>query len=863
VARALAPRGEKLVTGLWAMTVIGSAQALGTVHVPVLLVVASVGLLACIVCYRGRLVHGWRVPAPALVMWALSGYTLLQALPLPMTVVAILAPANADVWREAVAPFREASPRWAAISLDPGASIVEALKWLLYGAGFAVAAAIGARRGAHWGAVVVLASGVLVAVSSLAHRLAGAVSVYGIYEPVGEFAREKIGPLLNPNNLSGYLNIGIFSGFGLLVMRRPPIPRWLIGLGVAMQLGGLLEAGSRGGLISLVCGIIALAIVLSTARALLDPSLADPRTVRWGLAIVIAGGAGLALLAVAHKGLDALGDRNIEKIKLLSWAKPMIAQHPWFGIGRGAFESVFPEYRTAPNNLIYSHPENFIAQWVSEWGIPVAVAALVLFMISLRPRALGVGREAVAIGAFAALIVLLVQNLVDLGLEVPAIPVAVLTTLGTCWGAAHAAGTRTDYAVGAWPVRMAWGLRFCSLALVAAVALVGRATVGDDRRRIQEALASSDLRDAEVRVRLRSERRTAMLRHPAEPYFPRVGAIIAWRGGDQDPLPWIDRALERSLTSGRTHYLLARILTGWKRDAQALLELRLAAEYEPELAKHVARAALDVARDPEQLLRVIPNREGGTGVLRAMIPLFEGPELGPIREPFLHLAIGRFPDVPAPRIALVSGLLEAMEQEGKAGRCADEERSKCVALIEQHLPKIARLLPDTPEAVELKARLLMVQGDPDAAVKVLAGQCERFRASRRCTRLRLKAAARAKSAPTMVEAARAVIATGCQTAAACAETYESLGDAMASAGNWNQARGYYQRAVQEEPSAQRWLKVASIASRMGAHLEAADALSRVARERGDDPTIRARIDAERRAAWLRQGLSAGGTTGPK
>ena len=58
----------------------------------------------------------------------------------------------------------------------------------------------------------------------MAHRLVGASSVFGVYAPVGEFAPEKLGPLLNPNNLAGYMNVAVFCGFGLIVMRRPPLP---------------------------------------------------------------------------------------------------------------------------------------------------------------------------------------------------------------------------------------------------------------------------------------------------------------------------------------------------------------------------------------------------------------------------------------------------------------------------------------------------------------------------------------------------------------------------------------------------------------------------------------------------------------
>jgi hypothetical protein len=78
---------------------------------------------------------------------------------------------------------------------------------------------------------------------------------------------------------------------------------------------------------------------------------------------------------------------------------------------------------------------------------------------------------------------------------------------------------------------------------------------------------------------------------------------------------------------------------------------------------------------------------------------------------------------------------------------------------------------------------------------------------------------------------------------------------MAGTDNWGQARVYYQRAAQEDPTVRRWMKLADAASKTGAHIEAADALARAGRGRGPDPKLRTRIDEERRRALLRQ-LSA-------
>lgn len=857
LSRALASNGERIVVSLQVAVVWGSAQALGAVHVVTLLVIALLGLSACVLSYRARLVPRWKVPPPALVLLGLSLFSFLQALPLPAVLVAKLAPASAEVWAGALAPFKQAGPSFVSLSLDPGATLVEALKWLLYAAAFVTAAALGASRGPSFGALVVFVSGVLIALSSLGHRLVGATTVYGLYTPIGEFAREKIGPLLNPNNLSGYLNVAAFCGFGLLVMRRPPLPRWLTSLGVALQLGALIEAASRGGLGGFVLGILTFGPLLIWARRQGDPGLADRAQVR-GLVIgVVAGGIFLAMLGLAHTGFSVLSEHNIEKIKLLPWLRPMVAQHWLFGIGRGAFESVFPAFKFGQANVIYTHPENFVAQWVSEWGVLVGLGGLFALAWTLRPRELGLGRESVAVGVVAALLALLVQNLVDLGLEVPAIALAIVMALGACWGGAQVHRFRSaERDAVRWPVRMAWALGGMSCFALGLASYFGMSTVGDDRRRINEQLEGADLQSQPTRDFLRSQLRAAMLRHPAEPYFARIGGYIAWRARDENPLVWIDRALERGMTAGRTHYLLARVLASNGKVSQALLEGRFSLEYDPELGPRVAELAVPIAKDGAQLLGVVPMQGDPTRALEALVKATRAPEHAALRHELLERALDRFPDVNVVISTLAGDLIAALEGKRLLELCQGARRDPCVARVTTLAARLAKTQPDSSLPVELRAQLLLATGKAVEAEQLLGRECERFKSNRSCTKLRLAAAARARSTAGMENAARTLIANGCDTPAGCAESFENLGDQMLATGNLQLALRHYERATKEDPTVERWLKLAKAASGAGAHLQAADALSRALRDKGSDPEIEQRIRAERRLAIKRQFLPA-------
>src|SRR4051812_46027259 len=124
-------RTEMAMTGMLAATVVGSVLAIGAVHLPVLLACATVtviGVTLCCVLADSRDAYAVRSPA-AIAALLLSGYTALQAVPLPIRLLKAIAPRTADLWSRALLPFHEPGPRWASISLDPGASTIEVIKW--------------------------------------------------------------------------------------------------------------------------------------------------------------------------------------------------------------------------------------------------------------------------------------------------------------------------------------------------------------------------------------------------------------------------------------------------------------------------------------------------------------------------------------------------------------------------------------------------------------------------------------------------------------------------------------------------------------------------------------------------------------
>lgn len=842
---------QRLPAILVALAVVGSVLAIGSVHLPVLAVVAAVtAAAAAIAVYRqAQTDRGLVIPVPALVIAGLAAYTLLQTLPMPMGWLAAIAPANADVWSRSLLPLGEGAPAWAPISLDPGASRVEVLRWATYGLAFVAAAAVAARHGMAWGVATVFGAALTAALVTLGHGLLGLTSVYGLYKPHFLALAWHLGPLLNPNNLAGYLNLGALAGLGLLLSHKPPLPRWMLGAGVAVIVGVEVTSASRAGVLALPLGLTALALL---RRRREDEAFSQSAST-WLILAAVAGGGLLAALGGSDKMWSELRDKNLSKFDMIGWVKPMVVEHPLFGVGRGSFESVFPALRTTPGNVVYTHAENFVLQWATEWGLPVALAALLFFAWAFRPKRLDATKSALAAGAWAGVLALLAQNLLDLALEIPAVCLATAVVLGSLWGDRRIHGTRPGLRLGSFEERGArLGAGATALVGAAAIGLAaggGAHDVATDRQAVH--LAYDALRStrpesvAPVRARLRA----AMRAHPAEPYFPLVGGMLAHRLRDQSAIPWIQRTLERGRINGRAHLLLAEVLAARGSKRQALLELRLAVEHDPGVLTPASELAVRWAKSYDELIIAVPEGDAGGASLGDLARLLAVPGGDPVLRGLCDReAIRRNPALVTPRVREARARLSAMESGNLAGACAD--RAHCRAELVEHVEAILSAHPEESAGFELRARLLQVEGKPEEGVKLLEKACDRVANRVACLTARVELAAALKHPAALDAASKELLGASCVTTEACARTADWLAGVRMGRREVAQALALLSRAAREDGSSEsRWLRLADVASQSGAHVQAADALEKVAKRRGGaDPELRRRIEAERTQA---------------
>jgi tetratricopeptide (TPR) repeat protein len=734
--------------------------------------------------------------------------------------------------------------------------MMEALKWLTYVGVFATSTVLARRRGRTWGISLVFVSGVVLALVTVGHGLAGATKVYGFYSPRVSSPSWHMGPLLNSNNLSGYLNLAAMSGFGLLLSRQSSAPKWLVALGVTTVSAVVVISASRGGVLALILGLLLLALLLGFNYRSGSESSLPRHNAAVLLAAAVAGAVLFAALGSTRETWSELYDKNLLKVRMLGWARPMIAEHWSLGVGRGAFESVFPAYRMYSEHIVFTHAENFPAQWMTEWGLPVALAALVGFAWFLRPRAIGLRRSISAGGVAVGIAILLLQNLFDLGLEVSSICIALATAFGSIWGgwnAAPKAHRLTSEDNPERPIYVGWPIvaAMMGIALLGVFRFQSLRDVAEDRYELHERFRLwAAERSAAGREALERDLRDAMTRHPAEPYFPLLAAETMWLGGEREnPLPALARSLERASQNGRAHLLLGEILAVAGAHSQSRMELRLAVLDEPALAGAVVPLALKTATTLQELLEVVPAGQQGVAVLDALCAMVVDE---PIRFGLLEELLARAPFDPSTNARLAEYYLVELARGEKSISCSGSARSHCGQQFENSAAALARLRPSMSQADQYRARFLLLNGKPDEAEALLASRCPVVQDAINCQFARAHAAAAVDGKPEVFHAAiRELQQVACRSSSECASTATAIGDMLVARGEWGAAFTSYKRACKEQPTEGTWLRLADAASKIGSHAQAADALEKAARLRGGpmDAALRARIETERNLAF--------------
>lgn len=840
--RTLASEAGRARIGRWmlAAVVLGSAVGLGGLHTPVLSLLAACSAIATGLLWYDAETLAPRPVATMLVGVAvlLIGWTVLQAIPLPRGLLAAIASENADVWSRCLSPLREDGPRWATLSLDPIASRVQILRGITYLVVFVGALRVARRpEGVLFLERVLVASALVVAAAALLHPALGARKVFGLYQPkeTYAYAEGRIGPLLNTNHLAAYVDIGAIVAFTSVLDRRGALPR-PVALATALLLGATaVWTLSRGGTSALFLGAVLVAVLVIGARRSGRLRVAAPLA----LALVAIGGGAVLLLATFEGTATKFARGDLSKLDVARNAADLLRDHPVFGVGRGAFESTFPKVRTTGEHWVFTHPENVLAQWTTEWGLPVAVLAMIGVAWALRPR-VALARSRPPAGAWAALAAAALHNLVDFNSEVPGVVVALSVCAAMVTGGTGGGQASPRFA--GWarrPTLLASALG-AATAIAIAVALPSTDLELWSEERAFQALGVDRSLSREA---FHDRARAAMLRHPAEAYFPFVGALRATVARDEDVLSWAGRALERSPAYGRVHLLLARAFYV-KNPSQARLEYRIACEEDRSAC--AIEEALRLVHGFDDAMELVPDGPRGIDVLTRLADALAA------RLPATVVRLDRELAARDPRAlgpvqrAAAAALGDVRNAEPW---CGEHDRERCVADGLADANRLRLAAPEKCEGHALTAELRVAAGDVDGALAELDGALDRVTERSPCAR-RLVTLAEATGSRARVDAALdRLLKLGCEAPAECVTNLAFAAEVETRRDGARRALALTKRAWERAPERDDLL--ASVAARAGAqglHGEAIEAYSRLLERHPAEAKWREALAREKAAA---------------
>lgn len=870
------PQRRRSKTEIWGLisdallvlVVFGSALAIGSVHIPALLAVSALALVGATLEARALR----RVPWPSVAMAALGLFSALQALSLPAALVSRLSPVTADVWLRCLIPFGEPALRRFSLSVDPTASVAEALKWFTYACVYIMAMRARARRGSTWLTLLLFGSVTLVTLVTLVHGIADMPVLFGLYHPDFTPGRWSVGPLLNSNNLAGYAILGLFMGGGLLLTDRSPVPRLATMICIGVIAATLCLSGSRAGILSMVAaGAVALVWLVKARAARISLRNFGLGTLPLLIGVVIAYALG------SEQEVNQLANLDVQrKIAVWRWSLPMIREHALFGVGRGAFETAFPKYRGALDydwSIVVTHAENFVIQWLAEWGVPVGACAVVVIIGYVLREWYRSRADRMRFMVLTGLVALLLQNLADLGLEVPALAIAAVVALaageratpvpvtedGKRFGKlalfALAPGMALWLAAIAWsrlPVELERRQMSAGYGAVAAIRADDAAAVGADElakatadelsigSAIEPVKANVELpaiSHEDERAQFRSQLREAVLRHPGESFFPLLGSLLAMRSRDGNALAWIARSLELAPTNGSVHLVLAELMHSHGAIAQAMLHLRLAAQYDHTLRGAVSARAPVWAPSVDLLMQAIPDGAYGQEVLLEACP--KEREVERKLECFRRAAMRSSGSVQV-QLALAESLLSAIQDAQPS--CKDALAERCTAEAEAAIRAAARLDRKAWRPNYLLSKVLLARGDTVGAAQLLTRTCPPVSEAEECWHEALMTAIKGGAVDTITKAAGVLATRPCDGMESCANMYASIGTDLESGGQPALASKFFIKAAEAEPSAARWLKVAELAAQAHFNGVARAALDRANRSFDASATSRAHVE---------------------
>jgi len=796
---------------LLALTVGVCPLLAGSVHRPAVSAILAAVSVAFLLALAGERMRdgGLRGKAFSILFLLLVLLPLVQMIPIPMRLRRVIDPAGSTLLENAP----DGTPAAWPLSLDPVSTSAEVATAAATLVVFLLTLHFSSRRRHRRLFLKAVAlSGLLGVVNGIVHRLAGIDRLYGQFNVWGAVFP---GPFINPNHSAEFYELAAFATLALALGAEAELRiGWYAA--AAVNAAAALTTLSRGSFLALFAGgtvFVALRLRADRSGQLDVPgSGAGPwaRTIAWSVG-ALACLVSVAVALGAAPVLDELAKTNLtggtEKTIVWRDSWPIVVHHP-LGIGRHAFDRVYPAYKTLSQNARFQFVENGPLQLLIDIGWPgmalFGVAGVWLF------RRLPSRRDYIGGALAAGLVAVLAHNLVDFGLETMGIrlPFAAVAgvMVGRTWGRSDGVVNRSNAA------RLGDVVVMATVVVGLSVGLWSQARCGADQ-----------LEDRWREAQRGEERRLLAVeggrRFPTDFYFPLLQsydelARPARPGGASPRLAALNRSLRLCPSCAAVYEQAARALYRLDLRAQALSMFRDVVRLAPDRLSFVL-AELDAHRyKPADLATLaVGDGEEIMDVARYLVPKKAEPEVTELLaeagtkgvpeeerlfvKATLALALGRFDQARAdlaeaqrrsPRDGRFEGALaDVAEREGHPEEALEHARtaatlSPFVVELARHRLRLViqlRRWSEIEDALERLKLTLRQNGQNVTEVHMIAGETQ---------------AARGNLARALSEFRTAATLDGTNPA-----TWAAVGKTAESRGDMHGAEEAYRRVVSLRP----------------------------------------------------------------
>jgi O-antigen ligase len=261
-----------------------------------------------------------------------------------------------------------------------------------------------------------------------------------------------VGPFVNRNHFAGYMEMLVPFAVAL-AFKRGLQREFRLFYGFAAVLMGLsiFMSLSRGGIISFLATLLFIVTVIWRQDRQRDypetrrepgasffrvPRLQKARAIAGALVILAAIGFGINWIGaegLVNRTIETLGPVSNSETEVNLFARPevwkdtlkLIQAHAAFGVGLGAYETVFPMVGRNDGSLVVNYSHNDYLQILADAGVAGGIIALLYMFLIGRAmifalRTFDPALRTIALGGAAGIFSILVHSVFDFNLQIPA-----------------------------------------------------------------------------------------------------------------------------------------------------------------------------------------------------------------------------------------------------------------------------------------------------------------------------------------------------------------------------------------------------------------------------------------------------------